>query len=219
MHKFSSRGSARENQENNTAQRQSNTDNQHIHITRNARFQIMQDKLSMTYNDAVQTIKQAILDSQWRATQHINEEQLALYYGIGKFISQHTRTGAWGTNAIETISRQLSAELPGLKGYSATNLRLMRLFYEAWSALFNSSATADELREHNSSATAGESQQLDAEAIVTNSISKKNHPFLENEMTWNDFFALGFSLHTEILSKTSTIEERAFYVHNAALYR
>ena len=38
-------------------------------------------------------------------------------------------------------------------------------------------------------------------------------------MTWNDFFALGFSLHTEILSKTSTIEERTFYIHNAALYK
>ena len=38
-------------------------------------------------------------------------------------------------------------------------------------------------------------------------------------MTWNDFFALGFSLHIEILSKTSTIEERTFYIHNAALYK
>ena len=35
---------------------------------------------------------------------------------------------------------------------SATNLRLMRLFYEAWSDLFNSSAKADELRGNNSSA-------------------------------------------------------------------
>lgn len=139
----------------------------------------MQDKLSVTYNDAVQKIKQAILESQWRATQHINEEQLALYYGIGKFISQHTRTGVWGTNAIDTISRQLSAELPGLKGYSATNLRLMRLFYEAWSDLFNSSAKADELRENNSSAAANEFHQMDSKAIITNSISKKNHPFLE----------------------------------------
>lgn len=179
----------------------------------------MQDKLSVTYNDAVQKIKQAILESQWRATQHINEEQLALYYGIGKFISQHTRTGVWGTNAIDTISRQLSAELPGLKGYSATNLRLMRLFYEAWSDLFNSSAKADELRESNSSAAADEYQQMDSKAIITNSISKKNHPFLEYEMTWNDFFALGFSLHMEILSKTDTIDERTFYIHNAALYR
>lgn len=179
----------------------------------------MQDKLSFTYNDAVQTIKKAILDSQLRATQHINEEQLALYYGIGQFISKHTRTGAWGTKAIETISRQLSVELPGLKGYSATNLKFMRLFYEAWSDLFNSSATAGKLEEHISSAAADETLPFDNKLISTNSISKKNHPFSEYEMTWNDFFALGFSLHIEILSKTSTIEERTFYIHNAALYK
>lgn len=179
----------------------------------------MQDKLSFTYNDAVQTIKKAILDSQLRATQHINEEQLALYYGIGQFISKNTRTGAWGTKAIETISRQLSVELPGLKGYSATNLKFMRLFYEAWSDLFNSSATAGKLEEHISSAAADETLPFDNKLISTNSISKKNHPFSEYEMTWNDFFALGFSLHIEILSKTSTIEERTFYIHNAALYK
>ena len=179
----------------------------------------MQDKLSFTYNDAVQTIKNAILDSQLRATQHINEEQLALYYGIGQFISKNTRTGAWGTKAIETISRQLSVELPGLKGYSATNLKFMRLFYEAWSDLFNSSATAGKLEEHISSAAADETLPFDNKLISTNSISKKNHPFSEYEMTWNDFFALGFSLHIEILSKTSTIEERTFYIHNAALYK
>ena len=121
----------------------------------------MQDKLSLTYNDAVQTIKNAILDSQLRATQHINEEQLALYYGIGQFISKNTRTGAWGTKAIETISRQLSVELPGLKGYSATNLKFMRLFYEAWSDLFNSSATAGKLEEHISSAAADASLSSD----------------------------------------------------------
>ena len=179
----------------------------------------MQDKLSLTYNDAVQTIKNAILDSQLRATQHINEEQLALYYGIGQFISKNTRTGAWGTKAIETISRQLSVELPGLKGYSATNLKFMRLFYEAWSDLFNSSATAGKLEEHISSAAADETLPFDNKLISTNSISKKNHPFSEYEMTWNDFFALGFSLHIEILSKTNTIEERTFYIHNAALYK
>ena len=179
----------------------------------------MQDKLSLTYNDAVQTIKNAILDSQLRATQHINEEQLALYYGIGQFISKNTRTGAWGTKAIETISRQLSVELPGLKGYSATNLKFMRLFYEAWSDLFNSSATAGKLEEHISSAAADETLPFDNKLISTNSISKKNHPFSEYEMTWNDFFALGFSLHIEILSKTSTIVERTFYIHNAALYK
>jgi predicted nuclease of restriction endonuclease-like (RecB) superfamily len=148
----------------------------------------------------------------------VNEEQLALYFGIGKYISENTREGKWGTNAIETISRQLSAELPGLKGYSATNLKYMRIFYEAWSGLDNSSATAAELPAQESSATADELQQAKSRPIILANIAPKNHPFPEHEMTWDDFFSLGFTLHMEILSKTQTIEERAYYIHQAALY-
>lgn len=54
---------------------------------------------------------------------------LSLYYGIGKYISENTRNGAWGTDAIRQISKQLQKELPGLRGFSETNLKYMRLFY------------------------------------------------------------------------------------------
>ena len=71
--------------------------------------------------------------------------QLAVYFGIGKYISQHTRKGVWGTGALEAISNQLRRELPGLRGYSATNLKNMRLFYEAWQMLdVKSSVVTDE---------------------------------------------------------------------------
>ena len=179
----------------------------------------MQDKLSMTYNDAVQTIKQAILDSQLRATQHINEEQLALYYAIGQFISKYTRTGTWGTNAIETISRQLSVELPGLKGFSSRNLKLMRQFYESWSKQFDSAAAAANMTDNNSAATATELPSVENQILAVERITQRTHPFSGLEMTWSDFFALGFSLHMEVLAKVKTLEERAFYIHQAALYR
>lgn len=89
----------------------------------------MQDKLSTQYNEAVQQIKTAILRSQAKALTGVNQEQLALYYGIGRFISKNSRDGYWGKDAIDTISRQLSAELPGLRGFSPRNLRNMRTFY------------------------------------------------------------------------------------------
>ena len=81
---------------------------------------------------AVQSIKAAILKSQARAAQMVNHEQLSLYYGIGRYISEHSREGYWGTGAIARISKQLKSELPGLKGFSEENIKLMRRFYEAW---------------------------------------------------------------------------------------
>lgn len=35
----------------------------------------------------------------------------------------------------KAISERLQKELPGLKGFSARNLRNMRMFYEEWNAL------------------------------------------------------------------------------------
>jgi ERCC4-type nuclease len=62
----------------------------------------------------------------------VNQEQLSLYYGIGRYVSEHSRKGYWGTGAIGTISKQLKSELPGLKGFSEENIKLMRRFYETW---------------------------------------------------------------------------------------
>lgn len=85
---------------------------------------------------AVQTIKNAILQSQLRAVKLVNQEQLGLYFGIGRYISANTRDkNKWGTGALKQISTWLRKELPGLRGFGETNLRNMRAFYEAWICL------------------------------------------------------------------------------------
>ena len=110
----------------------------------------MEENISMVpaqdLRNAVTTIKTAILQSQARAIKTVNQEQLALYYGIGRFISENTRNNKWGTGALKSISERLRQELPGLRGFSETNLKNMRLFYEAWNSLeTNSSVATDEL--------------------------------------------------------------------------
>ena len=84
------------------------------------------------YNEAAKVIKEAILQSQYQAASIVNKEQLSLYYGIGKYVSENSRNGYWGKGAIETISKQLQKDLPGLRGFSAANIKFMRQFYEMW---------------------------------------------------------------------------------------
>lgn len=91
------------------------------------------------YNAAVQTIKEAILRSQYQAAKLVNREMLSLYYGIGRYISANSREGFWGTGAIRTISERLRKELPGLKGFSESSLKNMRMFYEEWSPVLGPS--------------------------------------------------------------------------------
>ena len=93
--------------------------------------------INQSYREAVKTIKEAILRSQYRAAVSVNKEQLSLYYGIGRYVSENSRTGFWGKGAIEQISSLLQKELPGLRGFSATSIRNMRIFYEEWDKVLN----------------------------------------------------------------------------------
>lgn len=87
------------------------------------------------YMTATEQIKEAILSSQYKAAKQVNAVQLSLYYGVGRYVSQNTRKGVWGTGAIKAISEQLHKELPGLRGFSERNIKNMRAFYEEWQGL------------------------------------------------------------------------------------
>ena len=98
------------------------------------------------YKNAVSTIKQAILQSQYRAAKLVTGEQLSLYFGIGGYVSANSREGTWGTGAIERISEQLRRELPGLREFSATSIKKIRIFYEFWSQYINCPPMAVDLQ-------------------------------------------------------------------------
>ena len=66
----------------------------------NTEIEIKEEHLAKL-SDAVSVIKTVILQSQARAAQGVNQEQLALYYGIGRFISVNTRKRNWGAGIID----------------------------------------------------------------------------------------------------------------------
>ena len=147
------------------------------------------------YNSAVQTIKEAILCSQYKAAKLVNREMLSLYYGIGRYISANSREGFWGTGAIKTISERLRKELPGLKGFSQTNLKYMRIFYEEWSPII-------EAKNHKSSAVADE--------INTDSLLPVKSSTTADDL--EKFLNLSFSHHIIILAEEKNIEKRWKYI-------
>ena len=155
--------------------------------------------------NAVQAIKGAILQSQQRALAAINQEQLALYYGIGRFVSMNTRNKNWGKGFIEAVSEQLRKELPGLRGFSAASLRKMRTFYEEWLMLSDNSFV-------------GTNKLVDVESnsfVGTNEL-----PTVQFKIDANfpiaAFMNIGFTHHYVIISKVKDIEQRKFYIQFAA---
>lgn len=182
----------------------------------------VKDKLAK----AVQVIKDAILQSQQRALGAVNQEQLALYYGIGRYISANTRTKNWGKGFIEGISEQLRKELPGLRGFSATNLRNMRAFFEEWKILEmgNSSVQTDEYTENNDNSSVRTDELMRESAVLTaksfsvdeiHSLQRINLP----DFPVVAFLSISFTHHTAILTNVKSYEERKFYIQFAADYK
>lgn len=125
------------------------------------------------YTTATEQIKEAILSSQYKAAKQVNAVQLSLYYGVGRYVSQNTRKGVWGTGAIKAISEQLHKELPGLRGFSERNIKNMRAFYEAWQELDTNLETtvskfqiSDNEGFINSAATAAELETMNTPILL-----------------------------------------------------
>lgn len=166
------------------------------------------EKSIQKYQQAVSAIKNAILQSQYRAAKMVTGEQLSLYFGIGCYVSLHTRKEKWGTSAINSISEQLRRELPGLRGFSVQNIRNMRTFYEFWVPYVICSPTASKLQ----STMVGSCVNVDA-------LSVQNWSPVANEISREDFMGISFSHHMEILHKTRNLQEVIFYIHQTVLHR
>ncbi|MBR5935545.1 MAG: hypothetical protein IKZ89_05295 [Bacteroidaceae bacterium] len=182
--------------------------------------------LTQDLRQAVEDIKTAILQGQYEASKGVNRIQLAVYFGIGKYVSQHTRKGVWGTGALETISNQLRRELPGLRGFSATSLKKMRLFYDNWILLdANSSVATDELVKP-ASVLAELETSIGKDVINKSSISTDrvgcidiHHNIQISNITdfpVEDFFKIPFSHHVEIFTGVKTLNARYYYIHRTA---
>lgn len=191
--------------------------------------------LTADLRQAVADIKEAILQGQYEAAKGVTRIQLAVYYGIGKYVSQRTRKCAWGTGALDSISNQLRRELPGLRGFSATQMKEMRLFYEAWMMLDsnpsvatdefgNSASTIAEIEPTKSSVTTDEimktnlSEALDELQIAGNQIDIYHTIQIPNiaDFPVEDFFKVPFTHHSRIVAGVKTTEARYYYIHRTA---
>jgi hypothetical protein len=139
-------------------------------------------------NTHIQTIKQlksAILASRYRVAVLANKEMLSLYFAVGKLISEKAHQEKWGAKVLEILSNDLQNELPGLRGFSASNIKKMRVFYETWSNCFTiGSLVTNELEKNQTH----DNQLITIGSTVTNQLAI-------------EFQKVGFSHHFEILTK------------------
>lgn len=84
------------------------------------------------YPNWLANLKHKIQTCQQRAVLAVNSELVLLYWHIGQEILARQTAEGWGAKVIEQLAKDLTAEFPTMKGFSARNLKYMRKFAQEW---------------------------------------------------------------------------------------
>ena len=196
------------------------------------------NKSIIQLTEAVEAIKTAILQGQYEALKDVNRVQLAVYFAIGKYLLTNTSRLPYGSGALKAISEQLRKEMPGLRGFSATQLKEMRIFYKKWEILdCNWSVTTDQFGNENSEVGKDEFAPATKKSVTTDQFINSNSAVMtaESQDSQNqidiyhaitipnvaefpveDFFKVPFTHHTRILALSKSMPERYYYIRRTA---
>ncbi|MHB0867728.1 MAG: PDDEXK nuclease domain-containing protein [Thermoleophilia bacterium] len=84
------------------------------------------------YGNLLGDIKERIRSAQYEALRAVNRELIGLYWDIGRMIVERQAREKWGKAVVDRLARDRQKEFPGIRGFSASNLWRMRLFFEAY---------------------------------------------------------------------------------------
>lgn len=82
------------------------------------------------YLKVLKDFKIKIKDAQLRAAKAVNIELLSLYWYLGANISELEANSKWGASFIKRLSKDLTNEFEGVEGFSETNLKYIRRWFQ-----------------------------------------------------------------------------------------
>ncbi|MDR1579442.1 MAG: PDDEXK nuclease domain-containing protein [Synergistaceae bacterium] len=126
------------------------------------------------YGPFIKEIKELIYRRQYEAMKKVNAELIQLYWEIGEEIDRQQREQGWGKSVVEILARELQKEFPGVQGFSARNLWLMRSFYIEYSQNANLQPSGAEIRDSNLYPSGAEIRRASLPALLAEIGWKKN---------------------------------------------
>ena len=191
----------------------------------------MKKMIEKRYLGFITELKQSIIKSRLQAARLANREQLLLYINVGAKISQKINTEKWGARVLQQIASDLQAELPGLRGFSETNLKKMRQFADEYAAFLIRPLPTVQLENKQKMLPVAQSKtairQLPTAQLKNSKKAIRPLPTAQLEKVeteemltaerLNYFFSISFTHHILLLNKCPKKEERLFYMQLAAL--
>lgn len=87
-------------------------------------------QLDNEYKNWINDLKLQVRSAQIKAAIAVNKELILFYWDLGRMLSDKIKTSNWGEKILENVSKDLKDEFPDMKGFSVTNLKYCKLFYE-----------------------------------------------------------------------------------------
>lgn len=87
------------------------------------------------YKKFISILKEKVRSSQLKAAIKVNYELLDLYWNLGKEIVEKQKQYSWGDSFLKILSADLKKEFPDIKGFSPTNLKHIRYWFNFYNDL------------------------------------------------------------------------------------
>lgn len=164
--------------------------------------------------DFIKQLKNQIVKSRYIVAKIANAESLKLYFAIGKSVDKQFKKQKWGAKVLDAVSEKLQQELPGLRGFSASNMRKMRAFYLYWNSdkIILPSLT-DKLKNGGKTFLPSTTDKLEND---TDSIGSTVTNQLEDENI-SAFLSVSFTHHYEIIIRIKEHNNAWYYINKAAV--
>jgi len=170
-------------------------------------------KTDTNYAEWIKSLSLRFRQSQIKAAVKVNSELIQFYWELGRDIVELKAEERWKENFWENLSYDLQTALPGVKGFSITNLQYTRRFYLLYSMTTN---------EHPQVGGVLENGMSDREHPQVGGVSESIHYQYENEIMpplVTQICCVPWGHHKLIIDKLMGQPEKAlFYIQQTIKY-
>ena len=157
------------------------------------------------YVEWLADLKRRFLYSQAKAAVRVNTAMLEYYWSLGRDITQIQAESKWGSGFFNQLSLDLRSEFPDATGFSVTNLKYMKRWYDFYyKKVKNRQWPVDEIGHQAGDQFGDTNRQRVVDEILHEKI---NMPELFGHLPWGQ--------HIEIFTRCTSLEEALYYIHKA----
>jgi len=165
----------------------------------------------MNFNKQFAEILTLAQQARYNAFKNVNAELINLYWQVGEYISRKVESAEWGMNVVDNLADFMEKKSPDLKGFERRGLYRMKQFFETYKSTQIAGIT-------------GNTRAITKVSALRTQLKKNNKntkvSALRTQFSINDvsdikssiLAQLSWTNHRLILSKTTSDEEKIFYL-------